>query len=97
LRASGANPWDAAVGQFRSLCLVTNGGSSYSWSLVAGALPPGMALMPGDKYCGAGTTMFAGQPTAPPASAIPYIFTLRATDKNNSSNHADHVYNMRVT
>ena len=97
LRASGANPWDAPVGQFRSLCLLTSGSSSYTWSLVSGTLPPGMALVPGDQDCGAGTTMLAGRPTAPPATAVPYTFTLRATDKNNSSNFADHVYTMRVT
>jgi hypothetical protein len=97
LQITNVNPSDVSVGQFQQQCLTTNGASTYIWSVVSGALPPGMTLAPGDRYCGPGTTMLTGQPTAPqPSPSSPYAFTLRATDQSNSSNWAEHLYTMRV-
>jgi hypothetical protein len=88
LRVTSDNPSDVWVGLGRSTVgLATNGTSTYAWSVVDGALPPGVGLVLDD-----GSTELAGAPS----TAGTYTFTLRATDLANPANFADHAFTYRV-
>ena len=91
LRVLSLNPLDSWTGfGRRRLLLTTNGSSTYTWSVVAGALPPGVSLVPG--LSGPNTTSLAGAP----AVAGIYTFTLRATDTANGAVFAERVFTQRV-
>jgi hypothetical protein len=92
LSVFSSNPPDASVGGGRSQTLNASGPSpsTYTWSLVSGTLPPGMALMPGTAP---NTTRLAGQPTTPDT----YVYTLRATDNADAANFADHQFTFRIS
>ena len=93
LFVTNTNPPDDWVGSGRRFqTLNASDASTYSWSLVDGALPPGVALVPGDVLAGPNTTVLAG----PPALPGTYTFTLRATDTANPINFADHTFTYRV-
>ncbi|MBV8842327.1 MAG: putative Ig domain-containing protein, partial [Bryobacterales bacterium] len=80
LRVTSINPPDTPIGIGLNFGLSTNGTSTYSWSNVAGMLPPGVNLLASGQLLGIATA---------PGT---YIFTLRATDTANSGNFADHVF-----
>ncbi|MEQ1759803.1 MAG: putative Ig domain-containing protein [Vicinamibacterales bacterium] len=84
------------LGQSPNLTLTagfpTGGGSTYDWSVVGGALPPGIVLVSDPDLVGDNTTMLGGQPT----TVGTFTYTLRATDKSNAANFADHFFTMRV-
>jgi len=64
---------DGTVGNSYSTTLVATGGTSTpTWSVIAGALPPGLKLS-------ASTGVITGTPTAE-SGANPFRFTVRATD-----------------
>jgi len=72
------------LGVGTSITLGTGGGTStYTWSVSAGALPTGLALVPSGS-----STLLWGAPSAPGT----YSYTLRATDTANSSNFVDRAY-----
>ena len=93
LRVQNVNPADAWTGfGRRSTVLTTNGPSTstYAWAVVAGALPPGVTLVPG--LAGPNSTVLAG----PPAATGTYTFTLRATDVANGALFAEHAFTQRI-
>ena len=92
LEITNVNPTDSAVGVGYGSALSTNGTSTYTWSVVAGSLPPGLSLQPGSNFGTTGTVL-VGQTTTPGV----YVYTLRATDNSNSGNSADHQFTMRIS
>ncbi|MBZ5560701.1 MAG: putative Ig domain-containing protein, partial [Acidobacteriia bacterium] len=90
LRVQSGNPGDVYVGSGFFQSLVTNGGSTYSWS-VSGALPPGLSIVT-DPAVPTSTTLI-GQPSV----AGGYTYTLRATDTANGANFADRTFTMNVS
>jgi hypothetical protein len=82
--------WSAAgqplTGQL-SAAVISGPLSTYNWSVVSGALPPGVALFP------SGNNTFVG---GAPSIAGTYNFVLRATDKANTSNTADRAYSIYI-
>src|SRR5581483_3590890 len=58
--------------------------STYTWSFVSGALPPGLAIAP--------TGLFSGTPSTPGL----YTFVLRAADGSNSANYGQRQFTLRV-
>ncbi len=85
---TNSNDWWLGLGR-RFQNLVVEGPSTYTWSLVNGALPPGALLVPGPT---AGSTLLAGQATA----SGTYNYTLRATDTSNGSITLDHAFTHRT-
>ncbi len=75
------------LGVGTSTTLTTNGSSTYAWSVVAGSLPPGLALVPS-----ASGTLLAGAPQ----SFGQFSYTLRATDTANPANFADRAYTITI-
>jgi large repetitive protein len=92
LEITSVNPVDTAVGIGYGSVLSTNGTSTYTWSVVAGSLPPGLSLQPGSNFGTTGTVL-VGQSTTPGV----YVYTLRATDNSSSGNSADHQFTMRIS
>jgi hypothetical protein len=86
LRVTTGIPYDNYVGYQAGISLVTNGGSTYTWSLPSGSssLPPGLSLS---------GSAISGATTAPGT----YTFTVRATDNANPSNTADRIFSWVVT
>ncbi len=76
-------PSGVAQGSFISQTLVAGGTSTYSWSVSAGSLPPGLSLVPSGT-----NTLLQGYPS----QAGTFSYTLRATDNNNSANFADRAF-----
>ena len=66
----------------------SGGAGSYSWSVSAGALPPGVTLASGTP-----SATVSGTPT----TAGTYSFTLRAADSGNPVRTATQVYSVTVT
>jgi hypothetical protein len=62
---------DGIVGQGYNASVFTNGNGPTSWTIIAGSLPPGVGLSPGQNFAD-----FTGTPTA----AGIYSFTLQAVD-----------------
>ena len=85
-----SNDWVLGIGR-RFQALSVDGPSTYSWSVVAGALPPGAVLIPDPTTPGG--TLLAGQATV----AGSYAYTLRATDTSNGSITLDHAFTLRVS
>ena len=77
-------PFGLSVGIGNDIGLSTNGSSTYTWSLQAGSLPPGMTLSPDGTISGAGSA---------PGT---FNFTIRATDNTNSGNFADCQYSVVI-
>ncbi len=76
----------AAVGQAYSVTLQAGGGTPpYTWSLAAGALPPGLALS-------ASTGVISGTPT----TAATTSFTVRATDSGTPGQSATRALSIEV-
>ncbi len=72
------------AGQGLSSQLFTNGNSSYTWTLQAGSLPPGLTI--------SSSGLITGAPSVPGT----YNYTIRATDNNNAANFADRQYPITV-
>jgi hypothetical protein len=94
LTINTTNPQDRPAGinlgsQFLSATSIMGGGGTYTWSVIAGALPPGMQLAADAE--GPGTTVLQGAPSSPGT----YVYTLRATE-TASGNSADHVFTFKV-
>jgi len=94
---TGQNAADTSIGRGRSVQLLTaqplaGVASTYTWSLVGGALPPGMRVTSGAELFGPNTTIVGGQPTA----SGTFVYTLRATNTVNTSDFADHVFTIHV-
>jgi hypothetical protein len=77
-----------SAGQADSTLLATNGASTYTWSVVSGALAPGMSLVVSGT-----STSLSGNWSTPGT----YTFTLRATDNSNNSNFAERSYTIVVS
>ncbi len=84
------NDWWLGLGR-RFQTLVTNDLATYSWSVVAGAVPPGATLVPDPTN--PVRTLLAGQATV----AGNYSYTLRATDTSNGSITLDHAFTHRTS
>src|SRR4029077_17245705 len=84
--------YDTAVGLGIIDGLTTNGSSTYTWSVIAGSLPPGTQLQRDDTDLGPNGWGLVGAATAPGT----YTFTVRATDNANASNFADETLTLRV-
>lgn len=100
LQVQNLNPPTTPVGRGRgamTLSAFSNAAptATYSWSVAGGTLPPGMALITSGQLPGIGpdTTLLGGQPT----TAGDYTFTLRATNKANASDTADHAFSLHVS
>jgi hypothetical protein len=97
-QVSNTNPPDIPVGRGRFAqtlnAFTVAGPTFFTWSLVSGALPPGLALFTEAEFgeLDFGQTMLAGQATTPGT----YTYTLRATDVANPSRTADHTFTIRV-
>ncbi len=77
--------WRWGVGT--TTTLATNGASTYTWSVSAGSLPAGLALVPSGS-----STLLAGAPQVYGT----FSYTLRATDNGNPSNYADRAYTVLI-
>lgn len=90
LRIGDANPPHTWIGAGLSRTLQITSAVPITWSVQAGALPPGVALAPNPSQ--SGTTVVTGRPSA----AGVFTYTLRATDTGNASNVTDHTFTMTV-
>ena len=89
LRVTTVNPGDTWIGSYISRSFATNITGSYTWSVVAGALPPGTSLV--RSLAVPPVTSLVGAVTA----AGTYTYTLRATDDATGA-AADHAFTYRV-
>ena len=86
---------DTSIGAGREqfLSVSTPIPASFTWSLVGGALPPGMSLRSDDDYFyGPDDTALTGRPTATGT----YVYTLRGTQNGNPANFVDRQFTLRV-
>jgi len=90
LAVASNNPADVPVGQGIAFDLFAGGPSTYSWSLLSGSLPPGLAIGIDPSF--PPQPAIVGQPTTPGT----YVFTLRATDTANSATTVDHLFRFNV-
>jgi len=92
---TSGNPGDLSVGrgvvQQLTAQRLTGGFATYAWSVVEGALPPGVVLLPNAQ--GSGTTLLTGAPSA----SGTFVYTLRATNTANAADLADHTFTMHVS
>jgi large repetitive protein len=91
LSVNGGNPGDASVGAGIRQALLTNGGSTYAWTVAAGSLPSGVVLTADPEN--PSSWMITGQPGVPGV----YTYTLRATDTANAANAADRTFTFNVS
>ncbi len=95
---STSNLPDTSIGAGREQFLIvstlnTATTTSFTWSVVGGALPPGMSLRSNDGiFYGPNDAAVTGRPTA----ADTYVYTLRATDNSNPANVVDRTFTLRV-
>lgn len=66
--------------------------ATVNWTLVSGALPPGMMLSSDPLFVNSNQTWLIGQPTAPGT----YVYTLRGTNAANAAQFADHRFTATV-
>jgi uncharacterized protein (TIGR03437 family) len=83
------NTWEVGLNTNDGTLNTGGGSSTYTWTVSAGALPPGMSLVPSGT-----STYLAGAPAVPGA----YSYTLRATDNADTTGHtyAERNYNQNV-
>src|SRR5581483_6691702 len=82
--SSASDLGTAFATSFYSTQLLACCASTYTWSFVSGALPPGLAIAP--------TGLFSGTPSTPGL----YTFVLRAADGSNSANYGQRQFTLRV-
>ena len=75
----------STVGKGLDTNLFASGNSTYTWSLLSGALPPGWALAPWGEL--------SGNATIPGT----FTYTVRATDNTNAANFADRQYTAQIS
>ena len=90
LRIAMTNIADTWVGGGILQPLANPGASTYSWSVVNGALPPGIALAPSTTTPGG--TVLTGQPQ----SAGTFTYTLRAFDNASPATSVDHAFTLNI-
>ncbi len=89
ITTSTDNTWQVGLNTYDGTLNTGGGSSTYTWTVSAGALPPGMSLAPSGT-----STYLAGAPAVPGA----YSYTLRATDNADNTGHtyAERNYNTNV-
>src|SRR4051794_39575106 len=92
-----SNPLDSSVGIgrfmfFNAFSTGTLPSSSFSCTVSAGSLPPGMAIVTSGFTAPDGECTIDGRPSVPGL----YTFTLRVAETGNASNFAERVVTFRV-
>jgi hypothetical protein len=87
---SGPNYGTWSIGEIQVQLTATGGSGGYSWSVVSGSLPPGLALRTDvPPFFSAGATAgLIGVATAPPSSPTTYNFTLKVTSNGQATTMA---------
>lgn len=87
LEVTTAPLFGARLGIGTSTTLGTNGTSTYTWTVSAGSLPPGLALVPSGS-----STLLTGAPQG----FGTFSYTLRAIDNTNPANFADRAFTVLI-
>ncbi len=90
---SGPNYGNWSIGEIQAQLTATGGSGGYSWSVVSGSLPPGLAIRTDiPPFFSAGATAgLIGVATPPQNSPTTYNFTLKVTSNGQSTTMASSI------